>query len=185
MKSRGFTLIELLVVIAIIGMLASIILAALNGARTKARDTRREADMHTIETALEEYANDNGHYPITLSGGTTKWTSFDTRNTYYSNPITSPAATNLTAALQPYLPVAPTDPNESAWPNSTDAGYLYISGNGVDACIMIYKTPENMNDFPASLINYHSGRCGTITNGQCSGTNSIYYGYGADATTGC
>jgi len=36
--NRGFTLIELMVVVAIVGLLASIILASLNSARTKTKD---------------------------------------------------------------------------------------------------------------------------------------------------
>lgn len=63
-KHKGFTLIELLVVIAIIGILASIVLASLNSARKRSRDTRRIADLHQIKTALELYDHTNSTYPI-------------------------------------------------------------------------------------------------------------------------
>ncbi len=62
--NKGFTLIELLVVIAIIGVLASIVLASLNTARKKSRDTRRVADMNQAKLALELYYDSNRVYPI-------------------------------------------------------------------------------------------------------------------------
>lgn len=86
MRKRGFTLIELLVVIAIIGVLASIVLASLNTARTKARDARRIADIKQIQVAQEFY--------------------FDANSAYVPGVYS-----DLSAALAPtYMAVVPNDP---------------------------------------------------------------------------
>ncbi len=86
----GFTLIELLVVIAIISMLMGIIMVSVSSARQKARDSKRVADLKTIQLALSLYYNDNGMYP---------------KNIY------APAGTAPDSGLSPtYLPVVPRDP---------------------------------------------------------------------------
>lgn len=65
-NTSGFTLIELLVVIAIIGILSSVVLASLNGARESSRDARRQTDLTQIRTGLALYRDSNGGYPADL-----------------------------------------------------------------------------------------------------------------------
>jgi prepilin-type N-terminal cleavage/methylation domain-containing protein len=66
-NQKGFTLIELLVVIAIIGLLASVVLLALNSARAKARDARRLSDLRQISTAAQMEYDSTGEYPATAN----------------------------------------------------------------------------------------------------------------------
>jgi type II secretion system protein G len=115
-QSKGFTLIELLVVVAIIGILATVVLSSLNTARARARDAKRLADVKTIQTALEMYANDNGgRYP------TTGWQGSHTATW-----------ANLESILGTTLPVDPINTSTSTHPRSADAGNFVYSYLGID-----------------------------------------------------
>jgi general secretion pathway protein G len=58
-KSRGFTLLELLVVIGIIGVIVSLAAVAYSSAQRKSRDSRRQSDMKSIQSALEVYYSES------------------------------------------------------------------------------------------------------------------------------
>ncbi len=67
-------MIELLVVIAIIGVLAGVVMVAINPATrmAEARDSGRKSDVGQVATAMEAYYTRNMAYPSSISDLTTQ-----------------------------------------------------------------------------------------------------------------
>lgn len=105
-NQKGFTLIELLVVIAIIGLLSTLAVVSLNGARSKARDARRTSDLRALQSAIELYKSDSNDAIFALPA---TWVALGT-------------------TLANYLPGgAPTDPSTNKYfvcVNTTNKTYL-------------------------------------------------------------
>ncbi|OHA19863.1 MAG: hypothetical protein A3C08_01140 [Candidatus Taylorbacteria bacterium RIFCSPHIGHO2_02_FULL_47_18] len=71
-KRQGFTLIELLVVIAIIGLLATVVLAALGPQRKNARVAAAQSSMRNMLTAMQLCAGDGLDLNSPTEAGTVK-----------------------------------------------------------------------------------------------------------------
>ncbi len=154
-RNRGFTLIELLVVIAIIGILASVVLAALGGARDKARDARRLSDLKELEKAVELYATYNSSYPTT--GGQWRGTCSN-----FGSHTTSGANGWIPNLAPQFISILPTDPK----PVGTSGCYLYNS-NGRDYIILAYGTVETYtaanNPSPRPIEDGNAATCPSST----------------------
>ncbi len=71
-NQKGFTLVELLVVVVIIGILASVAVPNFVGAQDKAKNSGVQANVHTVQMAVEQYGVDNGGAYVALSASVIK-----------------------------------------------------------------------------------------------------------------
>ena len=159
MKKHGFTLIETLVVIAIIGILASVILTSLLGARDKARDIKRKAEISQIGRFLVMscYAPDAGDGDYDLM------------------PIAQELLIKNPQYSQ-YLKMIPRDPKSGS---DTESGYRYIVGESGTKCA-IYANLENENEPTTLNIVVPTSKGGTgVFRAASDGPNNtpLYYQY--------
>ena len=67
MNQKGFATLEVILMIVIIGILATVAIPRFGDMTTKANTAKIQADLSTLDNAIEIYFMENGDYPDELS----------------------------------------------------------------------------------------------------------------------
>lgn len=138
-KNKGFTLIELLVVVAIIGILASVVLASLNSARTKGKDASAKASISSLRAQAEIYYNGstasplNSYGPVgntTVTGGSLVGTTAGVCNDAQSVNLLKAVSAQVSATTAVYCSVGLNGATYEADVTLNDSTIFCVDGSG-------------------------------------------------------
>jgi len=142
-KRKGFTLLEILLVIAAIGILAAIVLVAINPTRqiAQVRNTQRRSDINAIYKALEQYLIDNKTYPIGITASKQDICDTGTEQVGGSTDCTGKA--DLRVLVPIYLAAIPKDPSGVVYEvyRNPDNNRIGVEAPGVELGLSIVVNP--------------------------------------------
>ena len=135
----GFTLLEILIVVAIIGLIASVVVAAVNNANKNKEEVHLIQTHQQVQKALELYSLDNnGEYPLPGGYCTMASSRFGGTESCWET---------LAQTLSPYASNIPLS-------ISNDAGWW-----------IIYEGPNNVQNIPTNVMGYQGFNCINTKNG--------------------
>lgn len=96
-RDQGFTIVELLIVIVVIGILALLVITTYAGIQSKARNSKRQTDLKSLQTQIEAFFSQNGYYPSNGDLNGSAWRAANMKS-LDQNALVDPSSTSATCS---------------------------------------------------------------------------------------
>lgn len=156
---KGFTLVELLIVVAILAILSGAAYLGIQRSQARVMNEKVVDDLAAITNALEQFKQDEGHYPNIADGELKLDTEYNINcfasDTTYSHDCEDPLKTAFIQTqvdnnllTKRYLQEVPTDPHTKSryvYGVTTDGQFFQVAGNyQLDDGVWIAKVRGNV-----------------------------------------